>query len=123
MKKILLVEDELAYLKLLDDQLTERGYEVVQAKNGKEGLKVAEKEHPDVILLDIRMPVMNGIAMLDELRKSTYGKSAKVIILTNLEPDDEILKKVLTNQPTYYLMKSDIQLTDLVNKINKLLAN
>lgn len=120
MKKILIVEDEIAYLKLLNDQLTKQGYKVIEAKNGKEGLEVAEKEQPEVILLDIRMPVMSGIAMLSELRKSAYGKTANVILLTNLEPDDEILKKVLEDQPTYYLMKSDIQLTDLVDKIKKL---
>jgi len=122
MKKILIVEDEAAYLKLLNDQLTKGGYKVIETKDGKEGLKSAEKEHPDLILLDIRMPVMNGIAMLDELRKSTYGKTAKAIILTNLEPDDEILRKVLEDQPTYYLMKSDTELSDLVSKIKKLLA-
>lgn len=122
MKKILIVEDELAYLKLLNDQLSERGYKVLEAKNGQEGLTTAIKEHPDLILLDIRMPVMNGIAMLDELRKDTYGKSARVIILTNLEPDDKILKKVLEDQPTYYLMKSDIQLVDLLGKTKDLLG-
>ncbi|HET7099389.1 MAG TPA: response regulator [Patescibacteria group bacterium] len=120
MKKILIVEDELAYLKLLNNQLTKNGYKVVEAKNGKEGLLVAEKEHPDAIILDIRMPVMSGIEMLTKLRKSNYGKTANVIILTNLEPDDEILRSVLEDQPTYYLMKSDIHITDLINKINKL---
>jgi len=122
MKKILIVEDELAYLKLLNDQLTKVGYQIIEAKNGKDGLRTAEKEQPDVILLDIRMPVMNGMEMLGELRKSTYGKNAKVIILTNLEPNDEILRSVLEDQPTYYFMKSDTELSDLVSKIKKLLA-
>ena len=120
MKKILIVEDELAYLKLLNDKLTEDGYKIIEATNGQEGLKKAEKEKPNLILLDIRMPVMNGIVMLDKLRETKYGKAAKVIILTNLEPDDEILRKVLEDQPTYYLMKSDIQLADLVEKVKKL---
>jgi CheY-like chemotaxis protein len=122
MKKILIVEDEATYLKLLSSQLTNSGYKVIEATNGEEGLVKAEEEYPDLILLDIRMPVMSGTHMLDELRKSLYGRTAKVIILTNLEPDDEILKKVLENQPTYYLMKSDIRLSDLVKKIGTLLA-
>src|SRR3989344_1728070 len=101
MKKILIVEDELAYLELLKSQLTQKGYSVIEAENGKKGLETAKKEKPDLILLDIRMPVMDGITMLDLLRKDEYGKSAKVIILTNLEPDNEIVGKVVTDQPTY----------------------
>lgn len=122
MKKILIIEDDLAYLKLLNDQLYKNGYEVIEAKDGEKGLALAKFQHPDLILLDIRMPVMNGITMLDELRKDTYGKSAKVIILTNLEPDDKILQKVLEDQPTYYFVKSDIQLAELIEKIKELLT-
>ncbi|HSW88389.1 MAG TPA: response regulator [Candidatus Saccharimonadales bacterium] len=120
--KILIIEDELSYLRLLRDQLTERGYTVIEATDGKEGLATARLQHPDLILLDIRMPVMNGMIMLDELRKDSYGKSAKVIILTNIEPSDRILKKVLVDLPTYYLIKSDIQLAELMEKIQELLV-
>lgn len=123
MKKILVVEDELAYLKLLNDQLSKRGYDVIEAKDGKEGLTLAKDMRPDLILLDIRMPVMDGIAMLDELRKDEYGKSVKVIILTNLEPDDRILQKVLEDLPTYYLMKTDTKLEDLLEKVKDVIGN
>lgn len=125
MKKVLVIEvieDELPYLKLLHEQLTKNGYEVIQANDGQRGLDMAKQQHPDLILLDIRMPVMDGIAMLDLLRKDAYGKSAKVILLTNLEPDDKILQKVLEDQPTYYFVKSDIQLAELLEKIKELLT-
>ena len=120
MKKILVVEDELAYLKLLNSQLTERGYEVIEAINGKIGLEKAKSENPDLILLDIRMPVMDGMAMLKELRKEEAGKKTKVIMLTNLEPDDKILAEVVADQPTYYFVKSNIQFNDLLEKIKEL---
>ena len=122
MKKILVVEDELAYLKLLNSQLTEKGYTVIEAINGKKGLEMAKSENPDLILLDIRMPVMDGMAMLKELRKEEAGKKTKVIMLTNLEPDDKILGEVLSDQPSYYFVKSDIQFNDLLEKIKELLA-
>ncbi len=122
MKKILVIEDELAYLKLLYDQLSKVGYEVFQATDGKKGIATALKEKPDLILLDIRMPVMDGMTMLHELRKDEYGKSAKVVFLTNIEPDDTIIQKVVKDQPTYYFMKSDIQLSELMEKVNDLLA-
>lgn len=123
MKKILVVEDELSYLKLLHDQLTEKGYEVIEAKDGKEGLEMAKKENPDLVLLDIRMPVMDGMVMLDLLRKEAVGKKIKVIILTNLEPDDRIIEGVVNDQPTYYFVKSDTQFSDLLEKIEKSLAD
>ena len=120
MKKILVVEDDPAYLKVLKHQLTQSGFEVIEAEDGEEGLASANTYHPDLILLDIRMPVMNGMTMLDELRKDAYGKSVKVIILTNIEPDDEILEKVLRDIPTYYFIKSDTELVILIEKIKDL---
>ena len=122
MKKILVVEDDLSYLKLLVSQLTAKGYTVLEARNGKKGLAVALKEKPDIILLDIRMPVMDGMAMLDLLRKDAYGKTAKVIVLTNLEPDDAIVSKVVDDHPTYYFVKSDTNLDDLLDKITEVLS-
>lgn len=122
MKKILVVEDELAYLNLLRNQLTNNGYTVLEATNGKKGLEIASSENPDLILLDIRMPVMDGMTMLDLLRKDPAGKKTKVIMLTNLEPDDTIIKKVVSDQPSYYCVKSDVKFSDLLDKIKELLA-
>lgn len=121
MKKILLVEDEIAYLDLLKEELSQELYKIISAKNGDEGLDLAEKERPDLILLDIRMPVMDGLTMLTELRKSEFGKTVKVVILTNLEPDTDVIQKVLKDQPTYYLIKSDISIEDVKLKIKELL--
>jgi DNA-binding response OmpR family regulator len=122
MKKILIVEDEIAYLQLLNAQLTEKGYKVIEAANGDKGLEKAESEDPDLILLDLRMPGMDGMTMLDKLRKKEKGKKMKVIILTNLEPDDKTLGGVVRDQPSYYFVKSDTQLIDLLEKIKELLA-
>ena len=123
MKKILIVEDEAAYLKLLHSQLTAKGYEVVDAIDGKKGLEKARTERPDLILLDIRMPVMDGMTMLNLLREEPVSKKTKVILLTNLEPDDKIIGEVLRDQPSYYFVKSDIQFNDLLDKIKDLLAD
>lgn len=120
MKKILIVEDELAYIKILESKLQENNYQTIIALNGKEGLDMAAAERPDLILLDIRMPVMNGIEMLAELRKNEANKNTMVIILTNLEPTQETINSMLIYKPIYYLVKSDISLDDLSQMITDL---
>lgn len=122
MKKVLVVEDESAYIKLLRDQLVENGYDVFEARNGVDGLATARREEFDLILLDIRMPLMDGLTMLSELRKQEPRKTTKVIILTNLEPDDQTLQRVIEDLPTYYLMKSDTKLDDLIEKIREIVT-
>ena len=121
MKKILIIEDELAYVNLLRDRL-EAKYKILEAHNGEKGLELAIKNKPDLILLDIRMPIMDGMTMLGKLRKDAYGKNAKVILLTNLEASDTILKQVVRDLPVYYFVKSDVKLDDLLDKIEELLA-
>jgi DNA-binding response OmpR family regulator len=122
MKKILIVEDELAYLKLLKSQLVEKGYTVVEAVDGKKGLELTKKEKPDLILLDIRLPVMDGMTMLGLLRKDKEIKGTKVVLLTNLEPDEKIIGEVMRDEPSYYFVKSDIQLSELFAKIKSLIG-
>lgn len=121
MKKILIVEDELAYVRLLSSQLTAQGYKVIEAVNGEKGFEAAKTEHPDLILLDIRMPVMDGMTMLGLLRKEESVKKTKVIMLTNLEPDDKIIGTIVKDEPSYYFVKSNIQFNDLLKKIKELL--
>jgi len=121
LKKILIIEDELAYVKLLRDKLTNI-YEVLDAQDGEKGLNIAKKEKPDLILLDIRLPKMNGMKVLKELRKDAYGKNTQVIILTNVEADATIIKQVVEDKPIYYFVKTDIKLDDLLEKIKKVLA-
>ncbi len=122
MKKILIIEDEVAYLKLLSTQLTHRGYSIVEATNGEDGLKKARDEKPDLILLDIRMPIMDGMTMLDILRQEETGEKTKVIVLTNLEPNEEIVDTVVADEPSYYFVKSDIVFEDLLAKVEQLLS-
>lgn len=122
MKKILIVEDELSYVKLLNDQLSSRGYEVFSANNGKEGLTLTKKHNPDLILLDIKMPIMDGMTMLDLLRRTENGNFTKVIMLTNLEPNGKIINNAIKDQLTYYFVKSDTKLASLFKKIKELIG-
>ncbi|MBF8250012.1 MAG: hypothetical protein HW400_613 [Candidatus Levybacteria bacterium] len=102
--------------------LTNHGYTVHTAMDGEEGLKKSLDEHPDLVLLDIRMPKMDGMTMLKLLRQDVWGKDAKVIILTNLDPIDTILQGVVRDHPTYYLIKASTQFEDVLAKIREILG-
>jgi DNA-binding response OmpR family regulator len=121
-KKVLIVEDEPTLKNILVDKLSSKGYDVSYALNGKEGLNAALKNHPDVIILDIIMPIMDGISMLDELRKDAWGKGAEVVILTNLtDPQKEV--KVTQQGVCNYLIKCDMTLDQVVNIVEEKLQD
>lgn len=82
--KILIIEDEPAIAGMYQFKLQKNGYEVRCAYNGEEGLEQAEKFHPALILLDLRMPVMAGDEMLQKLRATDWGSGIRVVILTNI---------------------------------------
>jgi DNA-binding response OmpR family regulator len=88
MAKVLIVEDEIIIASMYDFKLRQRGHDVHQAHNGKDGLQYAEKIIPDAILLDINMPFMNGDEMLKLMRSTVWGERIKVIILTNISRDE-----------------------------------
>ena len=123
-KKILIVEDERSLSQALVNKLTLEGFATLTAKNGEEGLKIALREHPDLILLDIVMPRMDGITMMKKLRQTDeWGKNVPVILLTNLSADDEkIMRAVTENEPAYYLVKSDYTISDVVEKVRERLS-
>ena len=120
-KKILVVEDEAPMRSALCDKLVREGFITLEAKNGKEGLEIALKEHPDLILLDIVMPIMDGMAMLKKLREDQWGKSAYVIMLTNLS-DSQKLSEAFTQGSFEYLVKSDWKIEAVIAKIRERLG-
>ncbi|MDD5738512.1 MAG: response regulator [Candidatus Pacebacteria bacterium] len=119
--KILIVEDEPVLQKTLADNLISEGFNVLQAKDGVEGLSIAIKQRPDLVLLDILMPQMDGLAMMQKLRaKNVWGKKVPIIILTNLGPDeDKIMERVTKDEPAYYLAKTELNVSDIIEKIKE----
>ena len=120
-KKILVVEDEIPILKALTDKLTREGFIALEATDGAEGLKIALRERPDAILLDLVMPEMTGLDVLKNLRGANpWGKQVPVIILTNLDLDNNrLLREISENEPSYYLVKSAWKIEDVVKKIKE----
>lgn len=120
-KKILIIEDVDYLQKAMEMSLKDAGYETLAASDGKAGLNTALSEHPDLILLDIMLPKMNGIEVLRKLRKDRWGKKVPVIILTNQSSEEKLIEASKLNVSDYYV-KSDWdvgELPDLVeDKLN-----
>lgn len=121
MKKILFIEDEFTLQKTMGEFLEKEGYKVIHALDGEIGLKLAEKEKPDLILLDLILPKLSGFEVLRKLKDKEDTKDIPIIVLTNLGEIDDI-EKALALGATTYLVKADQDLDDVLRKIKQTLG-
>lgn len=123
-KKVLVIEDDEPTLKALRIVLEGAGLTVLEAVNGIGGLTVALADLPDIILLDILMPVMDGWEMLRQLRESgDWGKCVPVVILTNLSADeDKQIRNIAALGPSYFMVKADWKAEGVVDKVLEILS-
>ena len=106
----------------LKDELENRKYAVFVAGDGQQGLDIAFKEHPDMILMDVSMPVMDGITALKKLREDAWGKTAKVLLLTNSGKMENVAAAAELNSAGY-LIKSDWDMEKVVEKVQSMLSS
>ena len=119
--KILIVDDEPDCISIIQCRLEWCRYQVIIATNGEEGLQAAEKEKPDMILLDTNMPVMNGHEMLERLRKHPILKDTPVIMVTALCEKHDIAAASAIGVEDY--VTKPIDFTNLIEKISNILGN
>lgn len=122
-KKILVVEDEGAMREIVAHKLQTHGFIVVQAADGKEGLELFEKEHPDMILLDLMLPNVDGFTVLQTIRELKDEKLSKtpIIILSNIWNDQDILK-VRALKVSDYMIKAYFTTEEILKTVNKTLG-
>lgn len=118
--KILIVEDEEILLTALSEELKQEGFEVAGAKDGVEGVEMAVSEKPDLILLDLVMPRLDGIGALKQMKDNPESNGIPVVILTNLSDYDKV-SDALSLGAMDYLVKANYRLEELVNKIKTVL--
>lgn len=118
--KILLIEDDTFLVEMYTTKFELEGFEVVSAEDGKKGLDMAGKENPDIILLDILMPKMDGFEVLDALKKDKEMSGIPVVLLTNLGQKDDV-KKGFERGAVGYLIKAHFMPSEVVDKIKKIL--
>lgn len=116
-RKILIVEDEPVFLELLIEKFKAHDFDVVTGTNGKEGLQMAEREHPDAIVTDLTMPIMDGVEFIRNLRaKDSWGKQVFVIILSNRGDMDSIADTIDLGAH-HYFVKADIDPNKVVESV------
>jgi len=121
MAKVLIVDDDMTLRELYKERMKAEGFVIVSASDGEEAIDKTMKEKPDVILLDIMMPKINGIDVMKMLREKEETKDIPIIILTALIQEIDKIKDIMGPKDGY-LVKSEIMPKDVVDKVNKSLG-
>ncbi len=119
-KSILLVDDDMTLREMYAERLKAEGMTVETAKDGEEALKMATENHPNVILLDIMMPKINGLDVLKKLKEQPETKDIPVIVLTALIQDREKMESI-TRGADDYIVKSEMMPGEVIQKVKALI--
>jgi len=117
-KKILFIEDEMRLQEALGAKLKAEGYEIFAAMDGKSGLEIAEKEKPDLILLDLILPKMDGFHVLEAIKANPSISVIPIIVLSNLESGKDI-ERCLSLGVRSYLAKTNYSLEEIAQKVSE----
>lgn len=120
-EKILIIEDDSFLLSMYATKFELENFEVVTAEDGEKGLKLAAKELPAMILLDVLLPKMNGFEVLKALKEKPETKNIRVILLTNLSQRGEV-EQGLSMGAIDYLIKAHFMPSEVVDKVKKILG-
>jgi len=116
-----MVEDNLELLKMYREAFEHEGFEFATAQNGIDGVKLSFEKRPNLILLDLLLPGMDGISVMKILRENNWGKTVPIIIFSNMDTGDEIMNAVTENEPTYYLVKANNDPSSVIEKVKDIL--
>jgi len=121
-KKILIIEDDEFLRELIGQKLTREGYIIVEAEDGERGIEAVKKEKPDLVLLDLILPGVDGFEVLSQIKKDPSTAQVPVLILSNLGQKDDI-ERGLKLGAVDYLIKAQFTPGEIVKKIAKVLKN
>jgi DNA-binding response OmpR family regulator len=119
-KKILIVEDDDFLLQMYVTKLELEGFQVISAIDGIKGLKLAKKDKPDLVLLDLQLPSMSGFEVLENLKQDDEIKQIPVLILTNFSQKEDI-ERCLNLGASDYLIKAHFVPSEVISKIKNIL--
>ncbi|NCF75390.1 MAG: response regulator [Xanthomonadaceae bacterium] len=119
-KKVLLIEDDEMLLDMYNLKFLESGFDVVKARNGLDGYESAKKNNPDIILLDIILPQMDGFAVMEKLKQNKNTKNIPVFFLTNLKQEEDVERGKKLGAAGY-LVKATLTPTQILKKVKEFL--
>ncbi|HEV8640589.1 MAG TPA: response regulator [Methylomirabilota bacterium] len=119
--RVLIVEDDRFLRRVHEVGLRQRGFTVLTAADGEEGLRVARTEHPDVVLLDLVMPKLQGFEVLRLLKADPATEAIPVVILSSLGGDGDV-QAALKHGAASYVLKSNLSVQTLVSKVQEALG-
>ncbi|MDO8486102.1 MAG: response regulator [Candidatus Staskawiczbacteria bacterium] len=114
-KKILIIEDDKDFLWILRQGFENQGIKIVYAQDGEEGLTMAEKEKPDLMIIDIMLPKIDGITLAKKIKEK--GIKSKMIFLTNLNDAEHMSQAIEVAGETDYILKSDLHIEQIVSRV------
>jgi len=120
-KTILFIEDESALQKILGEALSKEGYKIIPALDGEIGLRLVKIKKPDLVLLDLILPKIDGFEVLKRIKEDPEIRKIPIIVLTNLERIEDV-DRALELGATTYLIKENYNLEEVVEKIKKALG-
>lgn len=121
MATLLLVEDDALLTRLYQKRFTKDGHTVITARDGEEGLELIGKEQPDLVLLDIMMPKLSGLEMLERIKANPETRSVPVVVLTNLAGEEE-QARAFELGAVAYIVKSSHDPVQIAAKVHEILA-
>lgn len=116
---VLVLEDEVSLNRILCDELTRRGFAVLDAYDGEEGLKIALHQRPDIILLDLKMPKVDGKTFLKQIRADEWGKEVPVLVATNVDTIED-MNECMSSRVEGYFIKSNVSLDTIFKTIEQI---
>jgi len=117
-KKVLIIEDDKSLREMYETKLKIKGFNVITAEDGEDGIKKIKTEKPNLVLLDMMMPKKNGFDVLGDIQKDVKIKKTPVIVLSNLGQESDMALAKSLGAKEYYV-KSNLLLNDLVNKVEE----
>jgi len=126
MKKILIIDDEEVFVKVLTDSLPKDKYEVIRVLDGEEGLKEMDKSKPDMIILDLLMPKMGGVQFLDELKKREQKNKIPILISSQFSKMNNMSEAIASGIEVGvkgYIVKSSQSIEMIIKTIENTLKN
>lgn len=119
--RVLLVEDDVFLASIYQKKFEMEGYKISVAEDGEKGLADAKKKKPDIILLDILLPKLDGFAVLEQLKADASTKNIPVVLLTNLGQKDDV-EKGLEAGAADYLIKAHFKPSEIIDKVKQVLG-